>query len=99
MAQLIEENSMIDPSYVEDFLLTHRTFIPNPNDVASKLLEWFDDSLFRDRVSKIHGDQKNYKITNTKHELATPNFRHPWSQSHARLSSWPLQQKSYNNNN
>lgn len=53
MSQLVEENSVIDPSYVEDFLLTHRTFITNPNDVAKKLLSWFEDSVFRDRVSSI----------------------------------------------
>lgn len=40
MLQLIEENSIIDPTYVEDFLLTHRTFIDNSFSVANQLLEW-----------------------------------------------------------
>lgn len=43
MQQLIEENSLTDPTYVEDFLLTHRTFIENPMRVAKQLLEWFDN--------------------------------------------------------
>ena len=40
MLQLIEENSITDPTYVEDFLLTHRTFIENPILVANQLLLW-----------------------------------------------------------
>ncbi|XP_020287053.1 rap guanine nucleotide exchange factor 2-like isoform X4 [Pseudomyrmex gracilis] len=53
MLQLIEENSITDPTYVEDFLLTHRTFIDSPLLVASQLLEWFDQSQVRDRVARV----------------------------------------------
>ncbi|KAK6645111.1 hypothetical protein RUM43_001387 [Polyplax serrata] len=52
MLQLIEENS-IDPTYVEDFLLTHRTFIDSSIDVAQQLLEWFEESTVRDRVTRV----------------------------------------------
>lgn len=41
MLHLIEENSINDPTYVEDFLLTHRTFIDSQGRVANQLLEWF----------------------------------------------------------
>lgn len=41
MLHLIEENSINDPTYVEDFLLTHRTFIESQVRVANQLLEWF----------------------------------------------------------
>jgi Rap guanine nucleotide exchange factor 2 len=41
MLHLIEENSINDPTYVEDFLLTHRTFIESQGRVANQLLEWF----------------------------------------------------------
>lgn len=41
MLHLIEENSINDPTYVEDFLLTHRTFIDSQIRVANQLLEWF----------------------------------------------------------
>lgn len=40
MQQLIEENSIIDPTYVDDFLLTHRTFIDSSVEVANQLLNW-----------------------------------------------------------
>ncbi|XP_030377448.1 rap guanine nucleotide exchange factor 2 isoform X2 [Scaptodrosophila lebanonensis] len=61
LQQLVEENSMTDPTYVEDFLLTHRIFIQNPQEVTSKLLHWFDlDQLeshksqeLRDRVTRV----------------------------------------------
>lgn len=41
MLHLIEESSINDPTYVEDFLLTHRTFIESQVRVANQLLEWF----------------------------------------------------------
>ncbi|XP_058810856.1 rap guanine nucleotide exchange factor 2-like isoform X2 [Phymastichus coffea] len=53
MLQLIEENSITDPTYVEDFLLTHRTFVDNPLHVASQLLEWFEQAHVRDRVARV----------------------------------------------
>ncbi|KAL1459965.1 hypothetical protein WDU94_011910 [Cyamophila willieti] len=53
MLQLIEENSVIDPTYVEDFLLTHRTFIGTSIEVAEQLLQWFKDSQARDRVTRV----------------------------------------------
>ncbi|KAM7354378.1 PDZ domain-containing guanine nucleotide exchange factor isoform 1-T1 [Cochliomyia hominivorax] len=42
LQQLVEENSMTDPFYVEDFLLTHRIFIKNSQEVTDKLLSWFE---------------------------------------------------------
>ncbi|XP_058982067.1 rap guanine nucleotide exchange factor 2 isoform X3 [Musca domestica] len=42
LQQLVEENSMTDPFYVEDFLLTHRIFIKNSQEVTQKLLNWFE---------------------------------------------------------
>ncbi|VEN33718.1 unnamed protein product [Callosobruchus maculatus] len=53
MLQLIQENSLIDPTYVEDFLLTHRVFIQSPLFVANKLLEWFKNEDVRDRVTRV----------------------------------------------
>lgn len=53
MLQLIEENSVIDPTYVEDFLLTHRTFIKNSMEVANQLLDWFNEPSARDRVTRV----------------------------------------------
>ncbi|XP_014252109.1 rap guanine nucleotide exchange factor 2 isoform X4 [Cimex lectularius] len=53
MQQLIEENSIIDSTYVEDFLLTHRTFMDSSVEVANQLLNWFDDENSRDRVTRV----------------------------------------------
>lgn len=65
MLQLIEENSITDPTYVEDFLLTHRTFITTPQEVSKQLLTWFENedaspmqtmatsSEIRDRVTRV----------------------------------------------
>uniref|UniRef100_T1J310 Rap guanine nucleotide exchange factor 2 n=1 Tax=Strigamia maritima TaxID=126957 RepID=T1J310_STRMM len=53
MAQLVEENSIIDPTFVEDFLLTHRTFLPSSVNVANQLLRWFNDPNLRDRVTRV----------------------------------------------
>ena len=47
MAQLVEDNSSIDPTYIEDFLLTHRTFVDKSVVVADQLLEWFSDPVLR----------------------------------------------------
>ncbi|XP_060519401.1 rap guanine nucleotide exchange factor 6 isoform X2 [Cylas formicarius] len=53
MHQLIEENSLTDPTYVEDFLLTHRVFTPSPLHIAGQLLEWFKEPEVRDRVTRV----------------------------------------------
>lgn len=52
MAHLVEDNAL-DPSYVEDFLLTYRTFVKNPLLITENLLGWFADPLLRDKVSLI----------------------------------------------
>lgn len=53
MLQLIEENSVTDCTYIEDFLLTHRTFIDSSLDVAKQLLVWFKESHIRDHVTRV----------------------------------------------
>ncbi|XP_076365591.1 rap guanine nucleotide exchange factor 2-like isoform X4 [Tachypleus tridentatus] len=52
MAQLVEENSL-DPSYVEDFLLTQRTFVNSPLTIGSNLLHWFKNHQLRDKVTRV----------------------------------------------
>lgn len=51
---LMEEHSIVDPTYIEDFLLTYRTFLESPLDVGIKLLEWFKIDSLRDKVSFIN---------------------------------------------
>lgn len=36
-----EASSLVDPTYIQDFLLTYRVFIDTPNEIASKLYAWF----------------------------------------------------------
>ncbi|XP_076024432.1 rap guanine nucleotide exchange factor 6 isoform X2 [Genypterus blacodes] len=50
---LVEEPSVVDPTYIEDFLLTYRTFLSNPMEVGRKLLEWFKVDSLRDTVTRI----------------------------------------------
>ncbi|XP_060791811.1 rap guanine nucleotide exchange factor 6 isoform X3 [Neoarius graeffei] len=50
---LVEEPSVVDPTYIEDFLLTYRTFLCSPIDVCNKLLEWFKVDSLRDTVTRI----------------------------------------------
>ncbi|XP_072929869.1 rap guanine nucleotide exchange factor 2 [Epargyreus clarus] len=52
MLQLVEDNSR-DSTYVEDFLLTHRTFIESPLVVAKQLLAWFSEPSVRDKVTRV----------------------------------------------
>ncbi|ELV11444.1 Rap guanine nucleotide exchange factor 6 [Tupaia chinensis] len=51
---LIEEHSIVDPTYIEDFLLTYRTFLESPLDVGIKLLEWFKIDSLRDKKMNGH---------------------------------------------
>ena len=37
-------------TYVEDILLTYRTFVESTRDITSHLLEWCDDYRLRDKV-------------------------------------------------
>ncbi|XP_031427315.1 rap guanine nucleotide exchange factor 6 isoform X3 [Clupea harengus] len=50
---LVEEPSVVDPTYIEDFLLTYRTFLSSPMEVGRKLLEWFKIDSLRDTVTRI----------------------------------------------
>ncbi|KAG5270244.1 hypothetical protein AALO_G00190420 [Alosa alosa] len=50
---LVEEHSVVDPTYIEDFLLTYRTFLSSPMVVGEKLLEWFHDPSLRDKVTRV----------------------------------------------
>ncbi|XP_053188286.1 rap guanine nucleotide exchange factor 6-like isoform X2 [Scomber japonicus] len=49
---LVEEPSVVDPTYIEDFLLTYRTFLSSPMEVGKKLLEWFHMENLRDTVTR-----------------------------------------------
>ncbi|XP_055346464.1 rap guanine nucleotide exchange factor 2-like isoform X2 [Paramacrobiotus metropolitanus] len=50
---LAEEHSVSDPYYIEDFLLTYRTFLTSPTEVSDQLKQWYADPLLRDRATRI----------------------------------------------
>jgi hypothetical protein len=45
--------SIIDPTYIQDFLLTYRVFIDNPTYISSKLFEWFKQGMVVMSVSHL----------------------------------------------
>ena len=53
MQHLVEDHSVVDPTFVEDFLLTYRTFLPSPGDLTEKLMKWFEDPALRAKVTII----------------------------------------------
>ncbi|KAK2865612.1 hypothetical protein Q7C36_001668 [Tachysurus vachellii] len=50
---LVEDHSVVDPTYIEDFLLTYRTFVSSPLIVGQRLLDWFNDPGLRDKVTRV----------------------------------------------
>eukprot|EP00794_Sanderia_malayensis_P016597 gene16597-18286_t len=50
---LMEDHSMIDPTYVEDYLLTCVVFQNKPHDLAAKLIRWFDRGQLKDKVTRV----------------------------------------------
>lgn len=51
IAHLVDErDSSIDPHYIDDFLLTYRVFIHNPCTIFEKLMYWFAEPNYRDKV-------------------------------------------------
>ncbi|XP_033123024.1 rap guanine nucleotide exchange factor 6-like isoform X6 [Anneissia japonica] len=50
---LIDDHSPVDPTFVEDFLMTYRTFLKTPSPVYNRLLSWFHEPDLRDRVTRV----------------------------------------------
>eukprot|EP00795_Rhopilema_esculentum_P012593 gene12593-3296_t len=50
---LMEDHSTIDPTYVEDYLLTYVIFNFKPHELASKLVKWFDREQLKDKVTRV----------------------------------------------
>ena len=51
--KLIEQLKEADETgdmYIQDFLLTYRTFVSSTSDITSRLLEWFGDRECIDKV-------------------------------------------------
>ncbi|XP_072165122.1 rap guanine nucleotide exchange factor 2-like [Diadema setosum] len=53
VAHLIANHSPVDPTYVEDFLMTYRTYMDSPHNICNCLLHWFHDVDMRDKVTRV----------------------------------------------
>ncbi|XP_048580801.1 rap guanine nucleotide exchange factor 6 isoform X2 [Nematostella vectensis] len=53
ITHLVEDHSVIDPTFVEDFLLTFKTFFDQPTKICGKLLNWFLEDDLRDKVTRV----------------------------------------------
>ncbi|KAM9414291.1 rap guanine nucleotide exchange factor 2 isoform 31-T31 [Salvelinus alpinus] len=71
---LVEEHSVVDPTYIEDFLLTYRTFLSSPMVVGKKLLEWFHDPSLRDKVTRVVLLWVNNHFNDFEGDLAMTHF-------------------------
>ena len=47
---LVLHSPAADPTYVDDFLLTYRTFLKSASDITSQLMTWLDDDAYTDKV-------------------------------------------------
>ncbi|XP_033756431.1 rap guanine nucleotide exchange factor 6-like isoform X5 [Pecten maximus] len=53
MQHLVEDHSVVDPTYVEDFLLCYRMFLKDPSELSTRLRQWFDDPVLRPKVTRV----------------------------------------------
>lgn len=53
ISHVVADHSAIDPTYVEDLLLTYKTFLDRPSEICSQLLNWFLERRFRDKVGLL----------------------------------------------
>lgn len=52
VSHVIADHSAIDPTFVEDLLLTYKTFWDRSTEICSQLLNWFLERRFRDKVTR-----------------------------------------------
>uniref|UniRef100_A0AAY4DK70 RA-GEF-1 n=1 Tax=Denticeps clupeoides TaxID=299321 RepID=A0AAY4DK70_9TELE len=74
MQHLIEDHSVVDPTYIEDFLLTYRTFLPCPLSLGHRLLEWFREPSLRDKVTRVVLMWVNNYFTDFEEDESMGNF-------------------------
>ncbi|KAJ7381150.1 Rap guanine nucleotide exchange factor 2 [Desmophyllum pertusum] len=52
VSHVVADHSAIDPTYVEDLLLTYKSFLDRPSEICSQLLNWFLERRYRDKVTR-----------------------------------------------
>ncbi|KAK3739736.1 hypothetical protein QZH41_016184, partial [Actinostola sp. cb2023] len=71
---LVEDHSVIDPTFVEDFLLTFKTYFNHPSMICGKLLTWFLDKDYRDKVTRVMLLWVNNHFTDFEGDVAMENY-------------------------
>ena len=74
MAQLMEDNSAVDPTYVEDFLLTYRTFLESPTIMVRILCFGFFS-----QSSQIFSHKRNWCKNYNNQKLSNLQNFNPWT--------------------
>ena len=74
MAQLMEDNSAVDPTYVEDFLLTYRTFLESPT-----IMVRFLCFRFFSQSSQIFSHERNWRKNYNNQKLSNLQNFNPWT--------------------
>ncbi|PIK41643.1 putative rap guanine nucleotide exchange factor 2 isoform X1, partial [Apostichopus japonicus] len=52
IGHLMADQHLVDPTYVEDFLMTYRAYMSSPQKICDSLLKWFEDETKRDKVTR-----------------------------------------------
>ena len=66
-----DANSIVDPTYIQDFLLTYRVFIDNPTFISNKLYDWFIETPFNTfSMSNLNTSTNSIMSTSS----SSPNF-------------------------
>ncbi|KAJ8023170.1 Rap guanine nucleotide exchange factor 2 [Holothuria leucospilota] len=52
IGHLMADQHLVDPTYVEDFLMTYRAYMSSPQKICDSLLQWFMDESKRDKVTR-----------------------------------------------
>ena len=53
LTNLLEHESKADKYFIEDFLLTSRTFLPSMSQIGDILLQWFEQPSYREKVTRV----------------------------------------------
>jgi Rap guanine nucleotide exchange factor 2 len=69
-----DSNSLVDPTFIQDFLLTYRVFIDAPTFISNKLCEWFEQSSNSLTLSSLAAANLKKKVYRIVLEWITNHF-------------------------
>ena len=65
-----EQSTLLDPTFIQDFLLTYRVFIDKPEFITSKLQEWFEKLPSMQQQSQQQQHTSPQTLTQDLHNLS-----------------------------